>query len=190
MALRRKCCGSGECGERGRRVEVGAVDACPGVDDGRYLGGFKVGKCLVVCARECQDVAFALHGLNLEETRCKALTKVLACASLLRLCEHTVSLVRGFVVLLRLFDGAIVVDKDEGIFILRVLVALGPSISRAKIAFRVVIWKHSLARGFLCASIVYFSLHIIAERQQQETYCHGRLVRWGETRIQLPLRGL
>jgi hypothetical protein len=22
------------------------------------------------------------------------------------------------------------------------------------------------------------------------SYCHGRLVRWGETRIQLPLRGL
>ena len=92
---------------------------------------------------------------------------------------------------MRFFDGAVVVHEDEGVFVVGVRVALGARIVGAEVA-RWIVCGEGVDGGFLLlASGTRLIASMEVKRLRKEsTYCHGLLVRCGETRIQLPRRGL
>lgn len=70
----------------------------------------------MVLRREGEDVAAAGDGLGLEQEG-----------------GNVILVGLGVILLLLLLDGAVVVDKGEGVLILRVAVALGALIARAQV---------------------------------------------------------
>ena len=105
--------------ERVRGRQVAGVDAGPGLDDGQDLGSGHVGQGEVVLGREGEHVAPAGDGLGLEQEGGDVIFAGL-----------------GGVLLLLLLHGAVVVDKGEGVFVLRVAVSLSALVPRAQVALR------------------------------------------------------
>lgn len=111
------------------------IDARPGSNNWQDLGGGHVGQGNVVPGREGQDVATARHRLCLEKKRGKVIVFDL-----------------GYVGLLLFLDCAVVVYENEGVFVLRVAVALGTLVARAEVAFRVILGELVLRGPFLLTS--------------------------------------
>lgn len=65
--------------------------------------------------------------------------------------ERTI-FITGLIVRLLLLYGAVVVDKHEGAFILRIDVALRTLVPGAEVAFGIVIGEGGLGGAFLCSS--------------------------------------
>lgn len=127
--------GGRERGERRRGRQVGGVEIDPSVDDRRDFGRRQVRQGEVVGGRKGENVAFARHGLSLEEGRFQGV--------ILRV-------IRG----LFLLDCAVVVHEDESTVILRVGVALRALIPGAEITGGIVGRQGCLGGAFLVASVV------------------------------------
>lgn len=98
---------------------MAGVDACPGLDDRHNLGSAHVRQSGVVFVGEGEHVATACGGLRLQEERGDVIVR---------------GGLRRVVFLLFFLDGAVVVDKGEGVFVMRVGVALGALVAGAKVA--------------------------------------------------------
>ena len=113
--------------------QVSSVNRCPGPDYRHNLFWAHVGERNVVGCTERQHVAFALDWLGLqEETR------------------KTTRLVRGIVVILCFLDGTVVIDEDEGIFVLRIGVAGCSFVAGAQVAFWIILGQLNQTGAFLC----------------------------------------
>lgn len=64
------------------------------------------------------------------------------------------TLVLWLVIGLLLLDRAVVIDKDKGVFVLRIGVALRASVSRAEVTCRVIFWEGGFGWRFLLSSIL------------------------------------
>ena len=93
---------------------MAGVNARPGLDDGQDLGGRHVGKRDVMLGGECEDITPAGDGLSPQEEG-----------------GNVIFVSLGIVFLLLLLHRAIVVDKGEGILVLRVAVSLRTLIAGA-----------------------------------------------------------
>ena len=101
---------------------MSCVDLSPGFDNRDNLVRAHVCQSDIVSGAECKYVAFALDGFRLQQ----------------KSRQTAFSIGRG-VVILRLFDGAVVVDEDEGILELGIGVARGSLIAWTQIAFGIVL---------------------------------------------------
>ena len=101
---------------------MAGVDARPGLDHGYDLGRAHVRQSGVVLGGEGEHVAPAGGGLRLQEERGNVIVAV------------TSGVLPRVVLLLFLFDGAVVVDEGECVFVVRVGVALGALVAGAKVA--------------------------------------------------------
>ena len=146
------------------------VYGCPCLDNGKNLFWVEIGEGEVVCSRKRQDIAFSRHRLSFQKKTGQARRDV----SRRILC-------------LRLSDGTEVVDENKRVLVVRIYVARSTRVPRAEIAFRVVGGQINHRWTFLLSSA---SVSAPALVDLGLAYCHGLLVRCGETRIQLPLKGL
>ena len=146
------------------------VYGCPCLDNGKDLFWAEIGEGEVVCRRKRQDIAFACHRLSFQKKTGQARRDV-----------------NRRVLCLRLFDGTEVIDEDKRVFVVRIYVARSTCVPRAEIAFRIIEGQINHRWTFLLSPA---SMSAPALVDLWLAYCHGLLVRCGETRIQLPLRGL
>lgn len=95
----------------------------------------------------------------------------------------------------RLFflDGAIIIDEDKGAVVLGIGVALGTLVSGTQVAAGIILGESGLGGALLLSSAIaiqypmsFFSWLLLLRM----TYCQGRLVLWGETKMCEPRRGL
>lgn len=101
-------------GEGAGRGKVGGVDARPCLDNGQNFGGAHVGKSGRMLGAEGQNVALARDGLSAK----KEGGEIIGAGRL-----------RRMVLGLLFFDGAVVVDEDEGVLVLGIGFALRPWVS-------------------------------------------------------------
>lgn len=106
---------------------MGGVDFAPHLDDREDLRGSQVGEGEVVLGGEGEDVAFPCYWFGAEEEGCEVAF----------LCFWVV-LGLGFL------DGAVVIHEYEGVFVVRVLIALGALILWAEVACRIVLGQGGL----------------------------------------------
>lgn len=90
--------------------------------------------------------------------------------------EREDTLVLGLVVSLLLLDGAVVIDKDKGVFVLRIGVALSASVSRAEVACWVIFREGGFGRRFLLSSI--FVNHLVQIHFHKGTDRRTAMVSW------------
>lgn len=106
---------------------------------------------------------------------------------------HTIARIIRIVRRLLLLDGAIIIDKDKGSVVLGIGVALGALVSGAQVAAGIVLGESGLGRALLLTSATAIQFpdvvfpYLLVLRM---TYCQGRLVLWGETKMCEPRRGL
>ena len=115
--------------------EMCCVYRSPIFHDGQYLVRRHICQGDIVCLGEGKYIAFSCHGLRPEQNAREAWRF---------LCRR--------VFCLRLFYGAVIVYKDEGILIVRILVAGSSLVARTEIAFWIIDWQVNLRRSFLRAS--------------------------------------
>lgn len=142
----------GNGGKRARRRKMGGIDARPGLDDGEDIGGAHVGKSRGVLGAERQDVTLARDGLGAEEEGGQVI--------------EAVGLWRVILGLLFL-DGAVVVDKDEGVLVFGIGVALCSWVAGTQVAlFRRVTTTKCWSEGIRSGSAIEGSPwdHILAGR--------------------------
>lgn len=108
--------------ERMRGRQVAGIDTRPSLDHGYDLGGAHVRQSGVVLGGEGEHVAPACGGLRLQEERGNVIVAV------------TGGVLLRVVLLLFLFDGAVVVDEGECVFVMRVGIALGALVTGAEVA--------------------------------------------------------
>lgn len=92
---------------------------------------------------------------------------------------------------MRLFflHGTVVVHKHECAFIIGIGIALRALVPGAKVALWIVVRQGGLGGALLRSSLGLLAM-VFADTSFDYTYCQGRLVRWGETKIEDPRRGL
>lgn len=114
---------------------MGGVDVCPDVDDRGDLLRRHVGKRDVVLLGKGEDVAFACGGLGTEKRRCEVWSR----KSHVSLATHepgllTIAFIFRLVLGLVFLDGAVVVDEDQGVLVIRIGVTGRASVAGAKVA--------------------------------------------------------
>lgn len=127
----------GDGSERRLGRNVGCIYFRPCLDDGQNLGRGHVGQGDVVTGTEGQDITFALDRLRLEQEARQA----------------PLGIWRS-VVLLLFLDGAVIIYKDECVFVVGVGVARRPLVARAQVALGIVSGQINHP-GALCLSSIY-----------------------------------